>query len=318
MKGKLKSLWLLVGVMFLLTIISFSAVGNTFAKFVSNINTNSGVKAAGFLITSENTSDEGNLSAFSLIAPSETKSIGLNFSYFSQVVIEFKETTSDSKISGVGLFSTDFSSLVSEFQNSWLPAHDYYVETTAPNSLDEMFVIIYTDGEDIAEACAEQVRQKGNLTGSGSIVSAMDESATTSINCSVGASITWVEISDAWDTFIGNKFYQYELENLVASGVKLNIGVRVEQVLGEIIEAPTNVRISNNTLSFTKVNGINSYVIKLVDAVGISKETTVTTNSVALKSLAQNLVAPIKVSVSANQENSYCLAAEISYSPSYN
>lgn len=317
MKGKTKSLWLFVGVMFLLTIISFGAVANTYAKFISKVSTNSGAQGAGFLITSENTSDEGNLSATLLIAPGESKSVGLNFTYFSQVVTEFKETANGTSVTGVGLLATDFSTLISEFQNTWLPNHDYYTDTTTPASLDEMFVITYTDGQDIAEACAEQVRQKGSLTGSGTIVNAMDKTATNSISCSVGAQLTWIEISDAWDTFIGNKVYQDELENSTVSGVKVNVGVRVEQIVGEIIDAPTNLAISSNTLSFTKIAGINSYSVKLVDAVGTSNETTTTASSVSLSSLAANMVAPIKVSVSANVENSYCLAASIDYTPSY-
>lgn len=219
-----------------LTIISTCVIGSTYAKFVSKVSATGGAKAAGFSVTSTGSSGTVTLTADDdVVAPGETKDVEIAFTYYSQVETEFKAADDANTVVGVGKLA-DFTAVKDGFA-AWLTAKqangefEGVLSTSAPASLSDMFTVTFEQAS-IAEACAAAVGAKdASLTVTGAKVSAMAKDATAALTCSLTATVTWVSINDAWDTYIGELVAEGNTaDTTVWSGVTVSLAVTAEQV----------------------------------------------------------------------------------------
>lgn len=166
-----------------------------------------------------------------VLSPSLSEDFDLEFSYYSKVVTEFYEMPLDTQVEGYGVLTTDFSSLLSEYQ-LFLGDNDnmFGVDIAAPNNFEDMFRITFNQGN-VVEACAEGVRAAGNLGGTGSIVHPMDVTTENELYVLITGKIEWLSISDGWDTFIGNKIAEYCINTGLVSGVKVRFNIGIVQVV---------------------------------------------------------------------------------------
>ena len=252
----------------LAVIFSSSILGSTFAKFISRLETNSHIQAAGFYITAGTLSQEQTVANENImIAPGETKTVYSTINYFSQV--NTKVTVGNDSITLTGALSNLDVSDLSDY-DSWLLNHQYYPIITAPTSLEDMFTIsvssgIYSaPGSTVAEQVAEVIRQAGHLDGAGAYIAAMPADATGAVQIMQEITVTWHEISDAWDTYIGELIAQAQIESngTITSGISLSLGVTVEQYLGTMpaVSNLTSTRWTlNNSIDISRLESDVTY-----------------------------------------------------------
>ena len=235
-----------------LTVISTCVIGSTYAKFVSNVGASAGAKAAGFNVSGGEASTVAIDADTVTIAPGESATSAITFTYFSQVNTEFVAADGTGvTITGTGVFA-DFETLKEGFAE-WLTAkqdNDEFTDVQATDinskTLETMFTVTFTSdaaGEtpisaNMAEAFAAAVRAAGSLGGTGTQVDAMADTATTALNItnSFYANITWTsthsDIDNAWDTYVGEKVE----EQIVAgtwSGVQVSLAITAQQVVAQ-------------------------------------------------------------------------------------
>lgn len=232
--NKKKLMSFIFSVALIMAICAVSVVSWTTAKFFTGVEMNGVTKLAGFNITQQNTSGTLTLSADGEVAQiGQSSTAQINFSYFAQTNTKFSLLNDNVQIEGIGKLE-DFSTLRDNY-SVWLAektAIGLYSgeDTTAPDSLQNMFEIKSGEIDDLAQACAEAVRTTGSLGGSGYVVNAMANNATQSINCTVNIEITWISVNNAWDSYIGSVVAQGLNETEpVLSGVSVSCVIIVEQ-----------------------------------------------------------------------------------------
>ncbi|MBO4570137.1 MAG: hypothetical protein J5689_02865 [Clostridia bacterium] len=218
-KGKNNLLTWVIAIM-LLTIISTTAVGFTYAKFVSQISSGGRVQSAGFLITGGSIDVNATVA---LVAPGETKQTSTSVSYFSQVVTDI--TAATPTITGTGVFTTsNWSSLLTAYKATTAGASDSLVTTST--TLADVFDVTIGNGtsstlaEDFASAVA--AASSGSVTALSSQISAMPANATQSITVPLNVKITWNEISNSFDTFVGNKVAERLQDSNISAAEKVS------------------------------------------------------------------------------------------------
>lgn len=220
-----KQLWFFTIFCFVITLISFSCLGTTFAKYTSKIQTSNTTQAAGFLVTAGGSS-QTEITSTQIVAPGQTISFSVPITYFSQVDTEFI-TLEEATITGTG-FLQDFSALLSEYE-TYKALHNPQGE--APTSVSEMFSVSFSNNTNIAELIVNELVALGLTRLSSTSVAAMESTATTALTINLPLTITWVEHNDpnwdTWDSFVGSKFYQ----SSVASTITLNMAVQAQQII---------------------------------------------------------------------------------------
>ena len=191
-----------------LTVISTCVIGSTYAKYTSQISTNSGAQAAGFLVTGGTTDLE---TSDTLIAPGESATVEATVNYFSQVLTEISETTAT--ISGTGIFEeTAWEALVADYNSKYGTSGSISQATDASASLSDYITV--SIGEGTGSGLAEQfvdavIAAKGSsaVTKDGTNrLTAMGATETAAIVVTLEINVTWKDAvsTDAFDTFVGN------------------------------------------------------------------------------------------------------------------
>ncbi|MBQ7579329.1 MAG: hypothetical protein IJT25_02215 [Clostridia bacterium] len=230
-----KKLVLIVCVMLVTTLVSFSVIGTTYAKYVSGIYSHSEIQAAGFLIQGE-TPANATIEGSTKIAPGESATINVPIVYFSQVPTSFR-TASNVHLVGFGALA-DFDLLTTEFEGYKARLGKYGI---TPTSLSQSFSITFGNSVDVCSEMITLLRAEGlrlmtpeDSTFTDPIISPMSASATSALHLTMPITITWINHAtktwDAWDTFLGEKFYQSN----VASGVQIKLELVAEQYQGEV------------------------------------------------------------------------------------
>ena len=225
-----------------LTIISTCVIGSTYAKYTSQISTNSGAQAAGFLVTGGNTDVT---TADTLIAPGETVEVEATVNYFSQVLTEIGETTAE--ISGTGIFAEDaWAALVADYNAKYGTSGTVSTGTDLTHTALTDFITVKI-GDGVGTTLAEQfvdavIAAKGSsaVTKQGTNrITAMGKEETTAITVTLAIGVTWKDAveGDAFDTFVGNAIAQ----NLTAaqygaqkgtSTITVSLPLTATQVIG--------------------------------------------------------------------------------------
>jgi len=231
-----RKLFIAVCVMLVATLVSFSCIGTTYAKYVSGVHTKPEIKAAGFLVQA-GTPATATIAGEVDIAPGESATINVPITYFSQVPTSFREL-SDIHITGFGALA-DFSLLRSDFMNYLLRLGK---SGNIPTSLADSFSITFGNNLTVCGEMMYLLRTQGllrQMTPADSsftdpIISAMSASATSPIKFNMPITITWIEhndaLWDAWDTFLGETFH----ESNEVSGIKISLELVAEQYEGEV------------------------------------------------------------------------------------
>ena len=219
------------------TLISFCLIGQTYAKFVSKINSNNNVKAAGFYITNGGYKT-GESELTTIIAPGQTASANLELTYFSQVPTEFLNVSSKYVV-GTGVLA-DFDALLSEYEN-YKALHN--PNGKAPASLSECFVLTMEETS-IAKAIAKELYTNYGLEKlADHAVGPMSDDATIPFTLQIPIAISWVEHNDpdwdTWDTFLGSQFAMSDIETTIS----IDFQVIAQQIIGDITmpSVPVNV-----------------------------------------------------------------------------
>ena len=219
------------------TIISFCLIGQTYAKFVSKINSNNNVKAAGFYITNGGYKT-GESELTTIIAPGQTASANLELTYFSQVPTEFLNVSSK-YVMGTGVLA-DFDALLREYEN-YKALHN--PNGKAPASLSECFVLTMEETS-IAKAIAKELYTNYGLEKlADHAVGPMSDDATIPFTLQIPIAISWVEHNDpdwdTWDTFLGSQFAMSDIETTIS----IDFQVIAQQIIGDITmpSVPVNV-----------------------------------------------------------------------------
>ena len=195
-----------------LTVISTCVIGSTYAKYTSQISTNSGAQAAGFLVTGGGT----DLTSDTLIKPGESATVEATVNYFSQVLTEISETTAT--ISGTGIFAeTAWEALVADYNAKYGASGSISVGTDLTHTELSDFITV-SIGEGTGSGLAEQfvdavIAAKGSsaVTKEGTNrLTAMGATETTAITVTLEINVTWTDAveGDAFDTFVGNAIAQ--------------------------------------------------------------------------------------------------------------
>ena len=231
-----KKMWIIVCITLVATLVSFSVIGTTYAKYVSGINSSASLKVAGFFIQGE-TPVTATIEASAKVAPGESVTINVPINYFSQVPTSFTEA-SDVHLVGFGILA-DFDLLLSEYI-----AYLTRLEKTGenPTDLSDSFIITFGSGGTIVEEMISLLTTEGlsvltpaDNTFTDPIISAMSASASSPLSLTLPVTITWDNHNgddswNTWDTFLGEKFYQAN----VVSGVQISLQLVAEQYQGEI------------------------------------------------------------------------------------
>ena len=231
-----KKLIIAVCVMLVATLVSFSCIGTTYAKYTSSVYGKPTVKAAGFLIQGE-TPVNATIAGEVKVAPGQSATINVPITYFSQVPTSFREASATHLV-GFGALA-DFTLLRSNFI-SYLTrlGKSGYI----PTSIFDSFSVTFGNNLTVCGEMMYLLRTQGLLrqltpadnTFTDPIISAMSASATSPIKFDMPITITWIEHDDpqwdAWDTFLGETFYQSN----VVSGVKISLELVAEQYQGEV------------------------------------------------------------------------------------
>ena len=230
-----KKMWIITCIMLVITLVSFSVVGTTYAKYASNVTGAAPIKAAGFFIQGE-TPATATISTATKIAPGDSVTINVPINYFSQVPTSFR-ALSDVNLVGFGVLA-DFDLLLSEYA-----AYKIRLDKSGvtPEDLSDSFTISFGNNSSVVTEMISLLTTAGlnvltptDNTFTDPIVSAMSASATTPLQLSMPVTITWINHTnsawDAWDTFLGEKFYQSN----VVSGVQVSLELVAEQYEGEV------------------------------------------------------------------------------------
>jgi len=105
----------------------------------------------------------------------------------------------------------------------------------------------------------------------------MAANATGALQITLGITVTWNEISDAWDTYIGERVAQEKITNGNTSGISLSLNVRMEQYLGTMPEsavAPSSEPVTENPL----ISGTTYTFDDQPDTTGLTDGTTYNIN----------------------------------------
>ena len=196
-----------------LTVISTCVIGSTYAKYTSQISTNSGAQAAGFLVTGGNSVVE---TSDTLIAPGESATVEATVNYFSQVLTEISETSAT--ISGTGIFDeTAWAALVADYNAKYGASGSESVGEDLTHTALSDFITV-SIGEGTGSGLAEQfvdavIAAKGSsaVTKEGTNrLTAMGAAETTAITVTLEINVTWTDAVEGneFDTFVGNAIAQ--------------------------------------------------------------------------------------------------------------
>ena len=230
-----EKMWMITCFMLVLTLVSFSIIGTTYAKYVSGIYSRTEIQAAGFLIQGE-TPVTATISASTKIAPGDSVTINVPINYFSQVPTSFR-TASNIHLSGFGVLA-DFSQLLNDYQ-----AYKTRLNKTGytPTDLSDSFTVTFGNNLTVVQEMIVLLQAQGltlltptDNTFTDPIISPMSASASSSFRLSMPITIRWINhqsnLWDTWDTFLGEKFYQSN----VASGVQIEMQLVAEQYQGAV------------------------------------------------------------------------------------
>ncbi|MBQ7453126.1 MAG: hypothetical protein IJS68_02530 [Clostridia bacterium] len=238
-----KRMWLFVLICLVSTLLSFSVLGSTYAKYTSKVGGNAGKQAAGFLITATSAEPVA-LSASAIIAPGEDEYVTyIPIKYFSQVPTTLSSNGS-AHLVGLGALA-NFSTLLSEYA-TFKSTHN--ADGNTPTALTDIFTIKFGtgNGQTITEAIASLLVAGGltrqysvtNPSNTDPIISAMPANATTPLTLNLRVTISWIEHNDpdwdTWDEFLGNKFHLSD----TLSGVEVNLGLIATQCFDELSSTP--------------------------------------------------------------------------------
>lgn len=195
-----------------LTIISTCVIGSTYAKFTSQVAGGGKAQAAGFLVAGASTEVTV---ATEMVAPTKAVSAAATINYFSQVDTKIEVTNlseGSTGVTGTGIFAV-WDAIVTAYNDQAAEGDKVQPANVTLNKVFTVTLESQTEGQTLAQAFAAAVAaaSSGNSAvtvktneADNVVLSAMGKEATDAVQVTFNVQVKWNQISDKFDTFVGN------------------------------------------------------------------------------------------------------------------